>query len=73
MVATEHREERQSPFEALVDGVVLRLRQEPVAMSVVLAILAAALSDSVTAFAIVGSFAWFAAQRFRRRDTSQRA
>lgn len=73
MVATEHREERQSPFDALIDGLGQRLRQEPVAMSVALAILAAALTDSVTAFAIVGAFAWFAAQRFRGRDASRRA
>lgn len=66
MVSTEDREGRETPFAALVDGLALRLRQEPVAMAVAAAVVAAALTDSVVAFALGGAAAWFAALRLRR-------
>jgi hypothetical protein len=67
MVPTDDQERRDTPFAALVDGLAMRLRLEPVAMSVALGVVAAALTDSVIAFALGGAAAWFTALRLRRR------
>lgn len=47
------------------------LREEPVAMPVAIAFVAAAFTDSIAAFAIAGVFSWFFVKRLMIRDKTK--